>query len=146
MRIDIDKKSQVHFYDDDGNECRVATYPIHEARWWALTVWIAIFTVVVILLGVDNRQAIHDLEKQKANVAQLQRTNAVLARTVSHLKTTNQSLRNFLLQACIVRANAARHETGEKRANDIRAAKGYQRLASLFPDLARAKLVCKIPQ
>jgi hypothetical protein len=145
VRIDIDENNEVHFYNDQGEECQVATYPVHEARWRALSAWIAIFTIVVIFLGLKNRDAIHDLTDQKANVASLQNTNSRLSRTVDRLKNTNQSLRKFLLTACVARAEAARGETGQARANDIRAAKGYKQLANLFPELSKSAIICVIP-
>jgi len=140
----IDENHEVRFYDSEGNECAVATHPVHEFRWWGLTAWIVVFTIVVILLGASNRHAIHDLKEQKASVASLKNTNIVLAKTIEGLKKTNLSLQKFLITACVARANAAKEETGLQRANDIRAAKGYKQLADLFPKQAETP-TCKIP-
>jgi cell division protein FtsB len=145
VRIDIDENDEVHFYNEQGEEYRVAVYPIHEARWRALSAWIAIFTLVILFIGWKNRDAIHDLSKQKASVAALEDTNSRLSQTVARLKNTNQSLKNFLLTACVARAAAARNERGQARRNDISAAKDYKRLATLFPEATPATIVCLIP-
>lgn len=92
---------------------------VHPYRWFALTLWILVFTGITFVLIRQNREAVHDVKVTKASVLQLQRTNC--------------ALRGFLLAAGQARVRSAKNDvTLRQRESDLRAAASYARLAHTF--------------
>lgn len=130
VRQEIDNEGGVHYFNEDGEEVFPAVYPVHRQRWMALTCWIIIFSFAVAWAIHQNRTAIAELHRQKANVAALVQTN--------------YALKSFLLTACRARLLQALGEKGQMRAVDLEAARGYKQLAILFSGPAKPQ--CNIPK
>lgn len=93
--------------------------PIHPWRWRFIALWIIIFSVLVFWALRSNRSAITEINRDKASIASLERTNC--------------ALKEFLQQAEATRLHVASREKGRQRVLDLRAARGYRRLGHLFP-------------
>lgn len=105
--------------DDQGNKYLLRDEPIHPWRWRGLVLWIVIFTGITFWTLVQNREAVHDLQINRARVTALRHTNC--------------ALQQFLLSARDARERAAVNETNPaaKRV-DVAAARQYNRLAQAF--------------
>lgn len=101
---------------------------LHPARWTAVGVWIALFSVVVIWIVGSNRHQISQLREAKASVVQLEKTNC--------------GLKKFLLNARNARLKTSYNEEGKQKKNDTDAAAGYQKLADGFTAVGEG---CKLP-
>jgi hypothetical protein len=84
-----------------------------------MTVWVVIFTVLVFWAVRQNREAVNAINHDKASIVSLEKTNC--------------ALKEFLAAAEAARLHTAGHESGSQKQSDLRAARGYHKLAQLFP-------------
>jgi len=83
VKQSIEDDGSIHFFDQDGNELYPAVYPVHPRRWKALTIWIAIFSLVVIWVLHDTSKLIDEnkqriAEIQDSRIASCQQTYTIL--------------------------------------------------------------------
>jgi hypothetical protein len=104
-----------------GEERRRSREPIHPWRWRALTAWIVIFSIVVIV-------ELNRISEQSATVAQLQHTNCGLEK---FLLTARKSRYNSYLKS---------HEK-----TDIQAVIGYEQILLPFAYNKSSVGKCPVP-
>lgn len=110
-------------------------HEIHPWRWRMLALWIVVFTIVSLVYANSSRHTARSADKTssqtQALVVDLNRTKA----TVAQLQKTNCSLKIFLLTARKSRYDAYAHELKESpkvAAGDLAAARNYTQLADQF--------------